>query len=75
MGLSLLSNQVSTDEKDIFTVCLSAAAQKFLVTILASGEHDDELADHLQQRMLNYKRTALAALNRIRLMTTRCSPI
>ncbi|CAI7606581.1 unnamed protein product [Penicillium manginii] len=70
MGLSLLSNQVSTDEKDIFTVCLSAAAQKFLVTILASGEHDDELADHLQQRMLNYKRTALAALNRIRLMTT-----
>lgn len=70
MGLSLLSNQVSPDERDIFTVCLSAAAHKFLVTMLASGEHDDELTDHLQQRLLNYKRAALAALDRIRLMTT-----
>ena len=70
MGLSLLSNQVSTDERDIFIVCLSAAAHKFLVTILASGEHENQLTDHLQQRVSNYKRAALEALNRIPLVTT-----
>lgn len=70
MGLSLLSNRVSTDERDIFTVCLSAAAHKFLATVLASEEHDDELTEHLQQRLLHYKRAALAALNRIRLVTS-----
>lgn len=69
MGLHLFSNKVSTDERDIFTVCLSAAAHKFLTTVLASGDHYDELADHLHQRSLKYKRAALEALNRIRLVT------
>lgn len=69
MGLSLLSNKASKDEKDIFTVCLSAAAHKFLVTMLSSEEHDD-LTEHLQQRLLSHKRTALAALDRIRLVAT-----
>lgn len=69
MGLRLFSNKVSTDEREIFTVCLSAAAHKFLTTVLASGDYHDELADHLQQSSLKYKRAALAALDRIRLMT------
>lgn len=75
MGLSLLSNQVTEDERDIFTVCLSAAAHKFLVTMLACGGYDDELTDHLQRRLLNYKREALAALGRIRLVATPSLPL
>lgn len=70
MGLAILSNKASADEKHIFTVCLSGAAHKFLKTILASGEHDDELTEHLQQRLLIYKQTALVALDRIPLTTT-----
>lgn len=70
MGISLLSNKASADEKHIFTVCLSGAAHKFLKTILASGEHDEELTEHLYQRLLMYKQTVLVALDRISLMTT-----
>ncbi|RAH67293.1 fungal specific transcription factor domain-containing protein [Aspergillus aculeatinus CBS 121060] len=70
MCLRLLSNDVSNDEKDIFSVCVNAAAHKFLMTVLMIGEHDDELTDHLRLRAVEYKRAAQAALERIRLTIT-----
>ncbi|RAK72252.1 fungal specific transcription factor domain-containing protein [Aspergillus fijiensis CBS 313.89] len=70
MCLRLLSNDVSNDERDIFSVCVNAAAHKFLMTVLMIGEHDDELTDHLRLRSVEYKRTAQAALERIRLTIT-----
>ncbi|PYI24564.1 hypothetical protein BO99DRAFT_438869 [Aspergillus violaceofuscus CBS 115571] len=70
MCLRLLSNHVSNDERHIFSVCVHAAAHKFLMTVLMIGEHDDELADHLRIRSAEYKRAAQAALERIRLTIT-----
>ncbi|PYI02499.1 hypothetical protein BO78DRAFT_400511 [Aspergillus sclerotiicarbonarius CBS 121057] len=70
MCLRLLSNcDLSTDERDIFTVCTNAAAHKFLTTVLMVGEHDNELTEHLRLKSSEYKKAAQAALDRIRLMT------
>ncbi|PWY94560.1 hypothetical protein BO94DRAFT_542846 [Aspergillus sclerotioniger CBS 115572] len=69
----LLSNNVSNDERDgerdIFTFCTNAAAHKFLTTVLMVGGHDNDLTDYPRMRFSEYKKSAQAALDRIRLMT------
>jgi hypothetical protein len=67
MGLSLLRNGSSPLDTIIYTVCVNAAAYKFLTTTI-NLETDADLALELRKNAGEYRATAQAALKQIPLL-------
>jgi hypothetical protein len=67
MGLSLLRNESSPLDAIIYTVCVNAAAYKFLTTAI-NLETDADLALELRRNAGEYRATAQAALKQIPLL-------